>query len=97
MTDHTAASSGLVVESGPYHSLGAGDRVRFTNTEPPHRWVIIDVRRWNTLAQRIDDGRPGPDERYVWRHEWIARRLAAGEVVRERDGRSADLSVFDGS
>jgi hypothetical protein len=92
--DHT----GLVVESGPYHSLGAGDRLRlFPDSKAPQRWVVVEVRRWNTLAQRIDDGRPGPDERYVWRHEWIARRLAAGEAVRERDGRSADLSVFDGS
>jgi hypothetical protein len=61
----------------------------------------VKVKRLLLLTTRprrvVDDGRPGPDERYTWRHEWIARRLAAGEAVRERDGRSADLSVFDGS
>ena len=86
MTDHTAR----------YHALGKGDRLRlYPAGYSEQRWVIVGLRPSRTIARRIDDGRPRPDESYAWTNRWIAERLAAGEAVRERDGLSADLSALE--
>lgn len=81
-----------------HHKLKPGDRIHLYPHPHPketQRWVIVEADGSQTTAYRIDDGREGPHEHVVWTDEWVAKRLAAGHAHRDRDGRSADLSVYD--